>query len=57
VRYADDFLLFAKTSQAIEHAAKVAKDNIEELGLEVSIEKTRLVDFNKDDFQFYGVYL
>lgn len=54
VRYADDFLLFAKTPEAIEQAAKVAKDKIEELGLEVSIEKTRFVDFNKDDFNFMG---
>lgn len=54
VRYADDFLLFAKTKEDIEKAAKVAKEKIEELGLEVAMEKTKYVDFDKDDFNFMG---
>lgn len=54
VRYADDFLLFAKTREDIERAANVAKETINELGLEVSMEKTRFVDFDKDDFNFVG---
>jgi len=54
VRYADDFLLFAKTKEDIERAAEVAKASIAKLGLEVSIEKTQFVDFDKDDFNFVG---
>jgi len=54
VRYADDFLLFAKTEEDIQKAAQVAEETLWELGLEVSMEKTRLVDFNKDDFDFLG---
>jgi len=54
VRYADDFLLFAKTEEDIERAGEIAKTVIESLGLEVSIEKTRFVDFNQDDFKFIG---
>ena len=54
VRYADDFLLFAKTEEDIEKAAQVARKTLQELGLEVAMEKTRIVDFNKDDFDFLG---
>jgi len=54
VRYADDFLLFAKTEEDIRRAGEIAKKVIESLGLEVSIEKTRFVDFNQDDFKFIG---
>lgn len=53
-RYADDFLLFAKSQEEIELAAKIAREKIEELGLEVAVEKTKIVDFNKDDFNFMG---
>lgn len=54
VRYADDFLLFAKTKEDIEKAAKMAQETLSELGLEVSMEKTRFVDFDKDEFNFMG---
>lgn len=54
VRYADDFLLFAKTEEDIQKAAQIAVETLHELGLEVSMEKTRIVDFNKDDFDFLG---
>lgn len=54
VRYADDFLLFAKTEEEITRAGEIAKKVIIELGLEVSMEKTKFVDFNKDDFNFLG---
>lgn len=54
VRYADDFLLFAKTKESIEKAASLTKEKLTELGLEVSKEKTRIVNFNKDDFDFLG---
>lgn len=48
VRYADGFLLFA------QKAAQVAKERLKELGLEISMEKTRFINFNKDDFDFLG---
>jgi len=54
VRYADDFLLFAKTEEEIRRAGEIARRVIENLGLEVSMEKTKFVDFNKDDFDFIG---
>jgi RNA-directed DNA polymerase len=54
VRYADDFLLFAKTEEDIQKAAQIAEETLQELGLEVSMEKTRIVDFNRDDFDFLG---
>lgn len=54
VRYADDFLLFAKTKETIEEAATLTKEKLKELGLEISKEKTRVVDFKKDDFDFLG---
>ena len=54
VRYADDFLLFAKTAEDIRRAGEIAKNVIESLGLEVSMEKTKYVDFNDEDFKFMG---
>lgn len=52
VRYCDDFLLFAKTEENIKRAGEIAKSVIEDLGLEIAINKTKFVDFNKDDFKF-----
>ncbi|WP_235821811.1 group II intron reverse transcriptase/maturase [Gottfriedia acidiceleris] len=54
VRYADDFLLFAKSKESIEKAATLTKEKLKELGLEISKEKTRVVNFEKDDFDFLG---
>lgn len=54
VRYADDFLLFAKTKEDIQRAEHVTKAKLQELGLEISIEKTKIVDFRHDDFDFLG---
>ena len=54
VRYADDFLLFAKSKEDIKRAEQITKDKLAELGLEISIEKTKIVDFNHDDFDFLG---
>lgn len=54
VRYADDFLLFAKTKEDIVRAESIAKQKLAELGLEISIEKTKIVDFNHDNFDFLG---
>lgn len=54
VRYADDFLLFAKTEEEIKRAGAIANKVVNELGLEVSMEKTKFVNFNDDDFNFIG---
>lgn len=54
VRYADDFLLFAKTKEDIIRAELITKQKLAELGLEISIEKTKIVNFNHDDFDFLG---
>jgi group II intron reverse transcriptase/maturase len=54
VRYADDFLLFAKTQEDIRRAETITKNVISELGLEISTEKTKIVNFNDDDFDFVG---
>lgn len=54
VRYADDFLLFAKTEADIRKAATVTKEKLKELGLEISKEKTKVVNFQKDNFDFLG---
>lgn len=54
VRYADDFLLFAKTKEEVGKAASLTKEKLKELGLEISKGKTKIVDFRKDDFDFLG---
>lgn len=54
VRYADDFLLFAKSKEAIEKAAALTKVKLAELGLEISKEKTRVVNFKNENFDFLG---
>lgn len=54
VRYADDFLLFAKTEADLIKASEVAKATLERLGLEIAKGKTKYVDFNDDDFDFLG---
>ena len=54
VRYADDFLLFAKTEEGIKRAGVVANRVINDLGLEVSMEKTKFVNFNDENFNFLG---
>ena len=54
VRYADDFLLFAESEEEITKAGELAKKVIEELGLEVAMNKTKIVNFDDDDFTFVG---
>lgn len=54
VRYADDFLLFARTKDDVIKASEVAKATLRRLGLEISTAKTKYVDFNDDDFDFLG---
>ena len=52
VRYADDFLLFCETEEEVTRAGNIAKSVIESLGLEVAMNKTKVVDFKNDDFDF-----
>lgn len=52
VRYCDDFLLFAKTEEDIKKAGEIANRIIESLGLQIAMNKTKYVDFNKEDFKF-----
>lgn len=54
VRYADDFLLFANNYEEILTAETKTKEVLNELGLEIQISKTKIVDFDKDDFDFVG---
>src|SRR5690606_8284191 len=54
VRYADDFLIFSQTKENIHKAEKATKEKLAELGLEISVKKTRIVDFRHDDFDFLG---
>lgn len=54
VRYADDFLVFAKSEEAIQKASRIVKEKLKELGLEISKEKTKVVNFDDDDFDFLG---
>lgn len=54
VRYADDFLLLAKTKAELQEGVRITSHVLEELGLEISNEKTKVVNFNDDDFDFLG---
>lgn len=54
VRYADDFLVFARNKKGIKKAIKIVKEVLDKLGLEISSEKTKVVNFNEDDFDFLG---
>ena len=56
VRYADDFLLFCETEEEVTRAGNIAKSVIEFLGLEVAMNKTKVVDFKNDDFDFLGFH-
>lgn len=56
VRYADDFLLFCETEEEVTRAGNIAKSVIESLGLEVAMNKTKVVDFKNDDFDFLGFH-
>ena len=56
VRYADDFLLFCETEEEVTRAGNIAKSVIESLGLEVAMNKTKVVDFKNEDFDFLGFH-
>jgi len=57
VRYADDFVVLTKSRESAEEALNIVKHCIEEdLGLELSLEKTSITDFNQG-FEFLGYYI
>lgn len=53
VRFADDFVIVAKTKQAAEEAAVLAAKALVDTGLELKAEKTRVVSF-AEGFRFLG---
>ncbi len=55
VRYADDFLILAKTRGEAERALGETAEYLEDLHLELNAEKTGIVDFEQG-FHFLGVY-
>lgn len=46
--------MFAKTEDDIRKAADITKEKLKELGLKISMEKTKFVNFDDDDFDFLG---
>lgn len=54
VRYADDMLMFAQNEEEILRVKTIVDKEIEVLGLEVATNKTHIVDFTKEDFNFVG---
>lgn len=47
VRYADDFVIGAQTKKEAEQILKEIKVRLEKFGLEVSAEKTRIIEFGR----------
>lgn len=57
VRYADDFVVLTKSHESAEKALCLVKKCIEEdLGLQLSLEKTTLTSF-KEGFEFLGFFI
>lgn len=54
VRYADDSIVMCKTPEDLRKAVKVVGEVLQELGLELSPEKTHEVDFHSQDFEYLG---
>ena len=52
VRYADDSIVMCKTAEDLKMAVTLVNNVLQELGLELSPEKTHEVDFHKDDFEY-----
>lgn len=55
VRYADDFVILCKTKHQAVTALDFAKDILEKMGLELSTEKTKIVQAN-EGFEFLGFH-
>jgi RNA-directed DNA polymerase len=56
VRYADDFVVLCKTKPEAEEALKLAQQVLTQLGLSLSLEKTRITTYGKG-YQFLGFKL
>jgi len=56
VRYADDFVILCKTEQLAHGALEIVQDVMEELGLELSPEKTHITHA-KNGFEFLGFFI
>jgi RNA-directed DNA polymerase len=57
VRYADDFVVLTRTGEEAEAAREAAEEELEELGLEVNRDKTKVTTFGKGfDFLGYRFY-
>lgn len=52
VRYADDSIVMCKTAEELEKAVALVNGVLEQLGLELSEEKTHKVDFHTDNFEY-----
>jgi group II intron reverse transcriptase/maturase len=55
VRYADDFVIFAKSEDEAREALSLAREALSELGLSLHPEKTRIVSVD-DGFEFLGFH-
>ncbi len=60
IRYADDFVIFAQNKEDAEAIIAKLKERLAKFGLEVSEEKTRIVEFGRwaekpDTFDFLGL--
>lgn len=53
VRFADDFVVLCRSPEIASNALSTVRRILSELGLELNVEKTRLIDFNRG-FQFLG---
>ncbi len=54
IRYADDFIILCQTKEDAERALEQTQRWMEENGLELHPEKTRIVDIREDYFEFLG---
>ncbi len=54
MRYADDSICMCRTPKELQKAEEVVHRVMAELGLELAEDKTKAVDFHKDDFDFLG---
>jgi RNA-directed DNA polymerase len=54
VRYADDFVILCRTRLEAEQAKEKARQTLDEMGLKLHPEKTRVVDATRERFQFLG---
>ena len=52
IRYADDSIVMCKTPEDLSKAVDLTNSVLEKLGLELSEEKTHIVDFQEEDFEY-----